>query len=202
MKTENFKQNNGEFIRIPVPESYRDCLMLIKSDHYRQTGKVESLWKIIRNNRKSCNSSLLFWFRLCQYRGTFFRLFCHIYYKVSRKANIYLPPMTRIGYGFDIGHGMSMVINGGTIIGNNVCLSHFVSIGTNHDTPAIICDNVYIGPNSNIIEDVCIGSNATIGAGTVVTKDIPSDATAVGSPARVINYDKPARYIKNPYPMP
>ena len=110
--------------------------------------------------------------------------------------------MTRIGYGLDIGHGMCMVVNGGTIIGNNVCLSHFVSIGTNHDTPAVIGDNVYIGPNSNIIEEVCIGSNVTIGAGSVVTKDIPANATAVGVPARVINYDEPAQYIKNPYPMP
>ena len=113
-----------------------------------------------------------------------------------------MPPLTRIGYGLDIGHGMSMVVNGGTIIGNNVCLSHFISIGTNHNTPAIIGNNVYIGPNSNIVEDVCIGSDATIGAGSVVAKDIPSNATAVGSPARVVNYDKPAIYIKNPYPIP
>ena len=107
--------------------------------------------------------------------------------------------MTRIGYGFYIGHGMSMVINGGTIIGNNVSVSHFVSIGTNHDTPAIIGNNVYVGPNTSVVEDVCIGSNVTIGAGSVVTKDIPSNATAVGSPASVINYNNPARYIENPY---
>ena len=112
-----------------------------------------------------------------------------------------MPPMTRIGYGLDIGHGMSMVINGGTIIGNNVSLSHFISIGTNHDTPAIIGDHVYIGPNSAIVEDVCIGPRVTIGAGSVVTRDIPSEATAVGSPAKVINYKNPARYIKNPYPV-
>ena len=201
MRTESFRRMNGDVTMIPFPENYRDCITLIKSDNYRQTGKVESLWTIMKKNRKQSSSSLLFWFRLCQYRGAFFRLFCHIYYKVCRKSHIYLPPMTRIGYGFDIGHAMCVVINGGTVIGNNVCLSHFVSIGTNHDTPAIIGDNVYIGPNSNIIEDVCIGANSTIGAGAVVTKDIPANATAVGSPAKVINYDNPARYIKNPYPI-
>ena len=109
--------------------------------------------------------------------------------------------MTRIGYGIELGHGMSIVVNGGTIIGNNVSLSHFVSIGTNHDTPAIIGNNVYVGPNTCIVEDVCIGNGVTIGAGAVVTKDIPCDATAVGSPAKVINYDNPGRYIINPFPI-
>lgn len=201
MRTEKIMSKiNGEIL-IPKPESYSDCMELIKSDVYRQTGHFESTWKILKRFLWHNDNPVLFWFRLCQYRGVFFRLFCHIYLKVSRKVNIYLPPMTRIGYGLDIGHGICMVINGGTVIGNNVCLSHFLSIGTNHDTPAIIGDNVYIGPNSSVIEDVCIGSNVTIGAGSVVTKDIPTNATAVGSPAKVINYDKPALYIKNPYPI-
>ena len=39
--------------------------------------------------------------------------------------------------------------------------------------------------------------NITVGRVT----DIPSDATAVGSPAKVIHYNNPARYIKNPYPV-
>ena len=109
--------------------------------------------------------------------------------------------MTRIGYGFELGHGMSIVVNGGTIIGNNVSLSHFISIGTNHETPAIIGDNVYIGPNSCLVENVNVGNSVTIGAGAVVTKDIPSNATAVGSPAKVINYNNPGRYIINPFPL-
>lgn len=202
MRIEKERLKTGDVLLIPYPENYSDCIELIKSDVYRQTGCVESAWAIIKRFLFHDDNSVLFWFRLCQYRGIFFRLFCHIYYKKCRKLNIYMPPLTRIGYGLDIGHGMSMVVNGGTIIGNNVCLSHFVSIGTNHNTPAIIGNNVYIGPNSNIVEDVCIGSDATIGAGSVVAKDIPSNATAVGSPARVVNYDKPAIYIKNPYPIP
>lgn len=202
MRIEEIHLKNEDVIVVNYPENYSDCFKFIISDNYRHTGRVDNKWTIIKNNLSHLDESVLFWFRLCQYRGCFFRLFCHIYNKVSRKANVYLPPMTRVGFGLDIGHGMSMVINGGTIIGNNVNLSHFVSIGTNHDTPAIIGDNVYIGPNTNIVEDVCIGSNVTIGAGSVVTKDIPSNATAVGSPAIVINYNNPARYIKNPYPLP
>ena len=44
-----------------------------------------------------------------------------------------------------------------------------------------------------------IQHNVTIGAGSVVTKDIPDNATAAGNYARVINYNNPARYIKNPW---
>ena len=50
---------------------------------------------------------------------------------------------------------------------------------------------------SGIVEDVDIGSNVTIGAGSVVTKDIPENATAAGNYAKVLNYRNPGRYIKN-----
>lgn len=54
---------------------------------------------------------------------------------------------------------------------------------------AVISDNGYIGPNVCIIDNVKIGDNATIGAGSVVTKDIPDNATAVGNYAKVIHYN-------------
>ena len=117
------------------------------------------------------------------------------YIAVSKKYNIQMPPETKIGYGLYIGHGICMVVNEGTVIGNNVNLSQFLNIGTNHNTPAIIGDNVYIGPSVCVVENVHIGSNTTIGAGSVVTKDIPRNATAAGVPAKVLNYDNPARYI-------
>ena len=88
-----------------------------------------------------------------------------------------------------------MVVNGGTVIGNNVNLSQFLNIGTNRNTPAIIGDNVYIGPHVCIVEDVKIGNNVSVGAGAVVTKDIPDNATTAGVPAKVLNYDNPGRYV-------
>jgi serine O-acetyltransferase len=81
---------------------------------------------------------------------------------------------------------VGIVINSGTVIGQNCNISHFLSIGTNHQTPATIGDNVYIGPHVSIVEDVHIGNNVKIGAGCVVTKDIPAHATAVGVPNRNI----------------
>src|SRR5881396_3001077 len=48
-----------------------------------------------------------------------------------------------------------------------------------------------IGAGSTINPGVNIGENALIGAGSVVTKDIPDNAIAVGIPARVVGYRKP-----------
>lgn len=52
--------------------------------------------------------------------------------------------------------------------------------------PVTIGDNVWIGGSVTILPGVTIGNNVTIGAGSVVTRDIPSDTIAVGNPCRVI----------------
>ena len=56
--------------------------------------------------------------------------------------------------------------------------------------PVKIEDGVWIGGGAIILPGVTIGRNAVIGAGAVVTKDIPANAVAVGSPARVIRYQE------------
>ncbi|MDF4361245.1 DapH/DapD/GlmU-related protein, partial [Vibrio parahaemolyticus] len=52
--------------------------------------------------------------------------------------------------------------------------------------PVHIEDNVWIGANSVVLPGVTIGENSVIGAGSVVTKDIPSNVVAVGNPCRVL----------------
>lgn len=76
-----------------------------------------------------------------------------------------------------------------------------MAVGSNEGQAATIGDNVYIGPNVCIVEDVMIGNNCTIGAGSVVTKDIPENTTAAGNPAKVISYKTPGRFINNMWPQ-
>lgn len=52
--------------------------------------------------------------------------------------------------------------------------------------PVTIGSNCWIGGSVTILPGVTIGDNVTIGAGSVVIKDIPSDSIAVGNPAKVI----------------
>ncbi|NMB23268.1 MAG: sugar O-acetyltransferase, partial [Corynebacterium sp.] len=49
-----------------------------------------------------------------------------------------------------------------------------------------IGEDVWLGGGVTVVGGVSIGDRAVIGAGAVVTRDIPADAIAVGSPARVI----------------
>lgn len=119
--------------------------------------------------------------------------------KYTLKYGIQIPYNTKIGYGFYIGHGVGIIINGRTTIGNNVNISQFLSIGTNKRTPATIGDNVYIGPNVSIVEGVQIGDNVIIGAGSVVIHDIPTNSTVVGTHAKIIGENKHPEFIKNKY---
>lgn len=81
-------------------------------------------------------------------------------------------------------------------IGNNCIISYgvfFACHGRNQDhVPIIIEDNVYIGMRANIISKtqegngIVIGENAVVGACTLVNKNVPENATAVGIPCRIL----------------
>jgi len=198
MKTEYYEVN-GKQIKIPIAESYKDCMTLIKSDRFRITGKMESSLQIFLNLLNPYRSTILFWMRLAQYKKSIFHpLIFFMYKRASRKAHVEISPSAKIGYGFYIGHEICILCPN-AIIGNNVNISQFDNFGSNHGTTPTIGDNVYIGPHVCSVEDVVIGNNSTIGAGAVITRDIPDNATCVGVPARVINYENPGRYIQNPY---
>jgi acetyltransferase-like isoleucine patch superfamily enzyme len=88
-------------------------------------------------------------------------------------------------------------------IGNNVNISHYTLIQTlTHDAqspsfaclerPVTIGDHVWIGARALICPGVSIGEGAVIGAGAVVTRDVPAFAVAAGNPARVIGARNPA----------
>ena len=51
-----------------------------------------------------------------------------------------------------------------------------------------ICKGASIGANSTILPGIKIGSNAMIGAGSVVTKDVPPNALVMGNPAKIVKY--------------
>ena len=58
--------------------------------------------------------------------------------------------------------------------------------GWQHNEDVVIGDNVWLGGNVVVCPGVTIGDNTIIGAGSVVTHDIPADSIAVGNPCRVI----------------
>ena len=58
--------------------------------------------------------------------------------------------------------------------------------GLEYANPIEVGNNVWIGGNVVVLPGIKIGDNTVIGAGSIVTKDIPSNCVAVGNPCRVI----------------
>lgn len=55
------------------------------------------------------------------------------------------------------------------------------------NAPVVIGNDVFIGARSIILKGVTIGDRAVIGAGSVVSKDVPADSVVAGNPAKVIS---------------
>lgn len=103
-----------------------------------------------------------------------------------------------VGKNVFINAGCKFQDQGGITIKDNCFIGHNVTIATlNHDVnpenrsalipkPVVIEEKVWIGSDSTILSGVTIGYGAIIGAGSVVTKDIPPMSIAVGNPCKVI----------------
>jgi serine acetyltransferase len=104
---------------------------------------------------------------------------------------IELPAKTQIGAGLRIFHGVGLVVHKGVRIGSGCVLRQGVTIGNKGDDERatflpVIGDNVSFGAGAIVIGGVTIGDNSTIGAGTVVTKDLPPNSVAVGAPFHIL----------------
>ena len=101
---------------------------------------------------------------------------------------IEIPWKTRIGRRLRVLHGVGIVLNDATVLGDDVVLRQNVTLGNKRGgLPCpVIEDGVKLGANAVVIGGVTIGREARIGAGAVVTKDVPAGRSAVGNPARVL----------------
>ncbi len=100
-------------------------------------------------------------------------------------------PGAKIGKGFFVDHGMGVVIGETAEIGNNCVLFHNVTLGgtgkhTGKRHPTI-GNNVLIGTGASLLGPIHVGDNVLIGANSfVVMRDIPSNCTVAGTPAKII----------------
>lgn len=107
-------------------------------------------------------------------------------------TGIEIHPGAKIGRGLFIDHGMGVVIGETAEVGDNVTLYHGVTLGgtgkekgKRHPT---IGDGAIIGTGAKVLGPIYVGSGAKIGANSVVLKDVPSQSTAVGIPAKILNF--------------
>lgn len=126
----------------------------------------------------------------------------------STKENFFIEPPFHLAYGknthigenFYANFNLVIVDDGEVYIGDNVMIAPNVTIsptghpvdpetrkmGMQFSIPIKIGNNVWIGANSVILPGVTIGDNSVIGAGSIVTRDIPPNVVAVGNPCRVL----------------
>jgi galactoside O-acetyltransferase len=122
--------------------------------------------------------------------------------------NIWIEPPLHVAYGsrthigdnFYANFNLVLVDDIDIFIGNNVMFAPNVTIsvtghpvhpdlrknGEQFSFPVTIEDNVWVGSNVVILPGVTIGKNSVIGAGSIVTKDIPENVVAVGNPCKVL----------------
>lgn len=122
--------------------------------------------------------------------------------------NICIEPQFWCDYGYNIEAGENFYANHNLVIldcakvtfGDNVFIgpncsfytaSHPIDVkqrneGLETADPIQVADNVWFGGNVVVLPGVSIGKNAVIGAGSVVTKDIPENVVAVGNPCKPV----------------
>lgn len=106
-------------------------------------------------------------------------------------TGIEIHPGATIGRRFFIDHGMGVVIGGTAEIGDDVTLYQGVTLGgtswkagKRHPT---LMDNVVIGAGAKVLGPITIGKSGKVGSNSVVVKDVPDNATAVGIPGRIVS---------------
>lgn len=148
--------------------------------------------------RKSYNSSLLHqiydlskellinkYFRTLFYFRTngFFSKFLRIFY--PKESSFIIDVNTKIGGGLQLAHPYSTILNAEKI-GEKVYVNHLVTVGEKNGEKPTIEDGVELHANCIVIGGILIGKNAKIGAGAVVTKDVPQNAVVIGNPAKIL----------------
>jgi len=112
----------------------------------------------------------------------------------SDSLQVSIHPSASIGTSVFLDHASGIVIGSFVAIGDEVTIMQNVTIGRKVETPdraPRIGRGVLLSTGATVLGDVNIGDFAKIGAGSVVTDDVPSGCTAVGVPARLTNCPEP-----------
>lgn len=123
-------------------------------------------------------------------------LFYNAYYRLLNKCGSFIPYDCKMGNNVVFPHGIKGIfISQGAVIGDNCVIFHHVTIGSNSfkdskkNGSPVIGKNVFIGCGAKIIGGIHIGDNCRIGAGAIVTKDVPDNSTVIMESMKIIDHE-------------
>lgn len=108
----------------------------------------------------------------------------------SEQLQVSIHPSASIGTAVFLDHATGIIVGALVSIGDEVTIYQNVTIGRKQADPGRaprIGRGVLLSNGATILGDLCIGDFAKVGAGSVVTHDVPAGCTAVGVPARLTN---------------
>ena len=111
-------------------------------------------------------------------------------------TGIEIHPGAQIGQRFFVDHGMGVVIGETSVIGDNVTLYHDVTLGgiapavdsqsqVNEKRHPTLEAGTIVGSGAQVLGPITVGTNARVGANSVVLRDVAPGSTVVGIPARI-----------------
>lgn len=152
-------------------------------------------WKLyFKSSMKNiCKSKFKYFSESSEFRAGAYAITCS---KISLGKRVVIRPNTMLFADPREGNGY-ITIEDDVMIGSGVHIyvsnhkytlknTNIMDQGHNEAEDVLLEEGCWIGANSIILAGVTVGENAVIGAGSVVTKSIPSYCVAVGNPARVI----------------
>lgn len=154
--------------------------------------------RFLKYPHKSTLGKMYYYYSNIQYRTLFYfrvsKIFKNIpiinllskliYEKSSIKSGIEI--LCPLGGGVIIPHFGDIKLNAKSI-GNNLYIFHNVTIGNDYKTGIPTLGNdIFIGTNVVILGEIKIGNNVMIGANSFVIDDIPSNSLVTGNPAKVV----------------
>ncbi len=157
-------------------------------------GKIQE--DFVAYTRKSRNQSMLdvvFDETKKPFRNVLYYRFSteHLNRRLRKLCCFFIPPLSTIEIGGDIDGGLKIIHNYCVIsvkkAGKNLTVLQGVTVGKNiTGGPSTIGNDVMIYANATVFGNINIGDKVIIGAGALVNKDIPSNATVIGNPLRIV----------------
>ena len=164
---------------------------------------IKEDFETIKKNDPALHSPFELFFNYPGLWALFFYRFAHWLYKRGLRflprlisaigmflTMIDIHPGARIGRRVFIDHGVGVVIGETAVIEDDVLIYQQVTLGGVSTNPGkrhpTIQSGVVIGAGAKVLGNITIGKDSKIGANSVVIKDVPPCATAVGIPARIV----------------